>query len=144
MARQDTIDGRLKQIRKELELIDGDLKSLSRAATNPASGGLPKIKSKQLKDRSVQPAEKRAREPVTTFAVGRQDAQRVKHQDRTEPQPGTKGGRKNDERFLEYLSSSFDRGRPLGKERRIQRNKAVLMLVIVLFLLFMILYGMLL
>ena len=40
-----------------------------------------------------------------------------------------------DERFADYLASSFQSVRPLRHERRIQRNKAIVMAVFVLFLL---------
>ena len=55
-------------------------------------------------------------------------------------QPSAKNGDK-EERFLEYLSSSFNSGRPLRQERRLQRNKAMLMLIKVLFILFIVLYS---
>jgi len=40
-----------------------------------------------------------------------------------------------DERFADYLASSFQAARPLRQERRIQRNKAIVMIVVVAFLL---------
>ena len=46
----------------------------------------------------------------------------------------------HDERFVGYLANSFDSMRPLRHERRIQRNKAVVMAVVVLLLLFWLLY----
>jgi hypothetical protein len=48
--------------------------------------------------------------------------------------------RYGDDRFALYLSGSLQSARPLKHERRIQRNKAILMLLVVLLLLFWVLY----
>ena len=45
-----------------------------------------------------------------------------------------------DERFMDYLASSVDAMRPLRHERRIQRNKAILMLVLLVLVIFWALY----
>jgi hypothetical protein len=50
--------------------------------------------------------------------------------------PGRSGFQKN-ERFASYLASgSFGKTKPLGKTRRVQRNKALFMLAVVLLLAF--------
>jgi len=54
--------------------------------------------------------------------------------------PAVGGARAYDERFADYLASSFQAGRPLRQERRIVRNKVILMAVVVILLLFLALY----
>jgi hypothetical protein len=45
-----------------------------------------------------------------------------------------------DERFADYLASSFQAARPLRQERAIQRNKAIVMAIVVVILFLWALY----
>ncbi len=140
MSRDSTLESRLKKIRKELSLIDKDLKNLTDAASGPAPGGsMPRIKSKELREREERRRATDARQPsVGGVDRSAKPAKPAKRKPVLQPQ-GT-AQTDSDGRFVEYLSSSFGSGEPLGQERRIQRNKAILMLVIVLFILFLVLY----
>jgi hypothetical protein len=51
---------------------------------------------------------------------------------------GRRGGR--DSKFADFLSSSLEPVRPLRRERRIQRNKVIVMTVFVLLVLFWVLH----
>lgn len=135
MGDKGTLEGRLKQIRKELSLIDKDLKSLSGSASHASSGApKPRIRSRELR-------EKVERNTASPLREARAEVSPVKSK-KTGFAPSANAKLDNDGRFLDYLSSSFNSGRPLGQERRIQRNKAILMLIIVLFILFLVLYRM--
>lgn len=141
MGNKGTLDGRLKKIRKELSLIDDDLKSLSKSATVAAGlrGPRPKLKSRELREQ-----EEAIARPVSRAAAGIPKGAAVgKLSQKVEPpkQDG-KAPAGGDERFLEYLSTSFNSGLPLRQERKLQRNKAIVMLVVVLFFLFLVLYRM--
>jgi hypothetical protein len=60
------------------------------------------------------------------------DEGRLAREDRTIKERAEKV---RDERFSDYLASSFEAGGPLRYERRIQRNKAVVLAIIVLIVL---------
>ena len=137
MGEKGTLESRLKRIRKELSLIDKDLESLSGVASDPSPGlQKPRIKSKELREKFERNAGRPAGK--AKVAKGRAQAQRSPKKPVLSAEAGPEVDK--DEHFLEYLSSSFNSGRPMKHERRIQRNKAVLMLIIVLFILFFVLY----
>ena len=56
------------------------------------------------------------------------------------PPPSVDTTSRRESRFADYLSSSLQAPPPLRRERRIQRNKAILMSVFVLLVLFWILH----
>lgn len=140
MGNQGTLESRLKKIRKELSLIDDDLKSLNKAAATGlgAQALKPRLKSRQLREKEEMVSRPAAR------AVPKMQGSRAagKSPQKAEPLKQDKKAPGGDERFLEYLSSSFNSGVPLRQERRLQRNKAIVMLVIVLFFLFLVVYRM--
>ena len=131
------MESRLKQIRKELSLIDKDLETLSDTASGGASDvPKPRIRSKELREKHERNSSRQAREPRGKKGPDREQLATKKKAEPTAPVP--QAGK--DDQFLEYLSSSFNSGRPMRQERRIQRNKAILMLIIVLLILFFVLY----
>ncbi len=136
MGDKGTLEGRLKQIRKELSLIDKDLKSLSGSASHSSPDKpKPRIRSKELREKVERKSAPTAvQEPLREVPPPKSKKSVLA--------PSASVKMDNDGRFLDYLSSSFNSNRPLGQERRIQRNKAVLMLIIVLFILFLVLYRM--
>lgn len=139
MRQKGTLDSRLKQIRKELSLIDKDLETLSGSASGgTAEGPKPRIRSKELREKHERSSGRATRAPRAEKASNREQLATKKRAKDTAPLP--QAGK--DEQFLEYLSSSFNSGRPMRQERRIQRNKAILMLIIVLFILFFVMYRM--
>jgi hypothetical protein len=133
---------RIKQIEKEISALDGDIDSLRRTVGN-RSGGRRSRGSSQGTDLSVNyagyweatVADAESRETKSTAdAAGRGKARGSRSRGRSEPR------RVDDKRFADYLSSSFQSVRPLRHERRIQRNKAIVMAVLALLMLYWVLH----
>ena len=120
--KQSDLDKRIRKIRKELSSIDSNLKSLSRKPPAPISG-----------DRPAGEPGRPAAGPRGAFEA--QGFQGSGDEIRAKPGVNTR-----DERFAEYLANSFQTVRPLRRERRLQRNKAIVISVFVLILLALILY----
>jgi hypothetical protein len=156
-----SLERRLKELKKESELVRDDIKALSKAVKNPdAVSSLPRLKSLRHDDRRVPPPTRK--DPVSTpreppspepkpagtggelfdwapraGQLGRQAAG-VPPKVIGQPLPEPVGGPKNkavmrDQRFANYFSSgNFLGGRPMKQEKSVQRNKAVFMIVVVI------------
>lgn len=140
------IEDKIKRVEKELEMINADLKALSKTVADPKKT-LPRLKSKSSMPlpESV-PAEsfeqdipKRRSEPQRHFA-----SKQTKPRDFS-PEPSVKKKSKErplrDERFIDYLSSSMPEAAHTRKERALQRNKALFVLALAGIVLFLLLYN---
>jgi len=126
-----------KQIEKELSSVSSDIRSLSKSV-----GSKP---ARRRKEPPKPPADPGHINP--TIGMGEdgllgQSLSKSGYDDvpGTPRKPGNRPTKLHDERFVGYLANSFDSMRPLRHERKIQRNKAVVMVVFVLLLLFWLLY----
>ncbi|MDI6775369.1 MAG: hypothetical protein QME60_08285 [Verrucomicrobiota bacterium] len=115
---------RLKEVRKELSLLDSGIRTLSR---RPASAAPRPLSARVLQDEAPG-ADDRSK----PFAPRGEPAEKAS--------PGVDT---RDKRFAEYLAKSFQPERPLARERNIRRNKAIVMAVFVLVALAMLLYRLL-
>lgn len=137
--KDSALEERLKKIKDELSLVNKDIRTLSDVVKHPdESVGLPRLKSvalrkarESVKSSFAAPAQTIEAKPVERAVVP------VQVQDR----PLTQKPVLRDDKFRDYLSSSFDTAKPMRQERRVQRNKAITMLVAALALLFWILYS---
>jgi hypothetical protein len=129
LKRKSPLDKRLDRVQKELAALDDDLKSLRK-------GGRASARSTHLKSeataREREPAARPARAEATprgheVAAEGADSAERLRKAE-------------HNERLADYLAGSFHAMRPLRHERRIQRNKAILMIIVVLLALFWVVY----
>lgn len=147
--KSSALDKRIQRIQEEADRVDHDLRLLSKFVEKPTrSTDLSKLKSVTFEP---------ARSPASPAAVRRGPAvpgrmslppplsagpvpatmsPETVSDPRSEPR-GYRGGKAGayDERFADYLASSFHASRPLRQERRIQRNKVVVMTIIVAMLL---------
>jgi hypothetical protein len=119
VRRNPTLKRRIKQIHRELSHVDQSLESLA-DSVDESQGA---VDAYAPTDAVVEPPKgiSRADPDPAPAAVQRADAA-VK----------ARGVRIRDERFLDYLSSSFQPARPLKREKNIQRNKAIVMLGVLL------------
>jgi hypothetical protein len=160
-----SVERRLKELKKESELVREDIKVLSKAVNNPDEmNSLPRLKSLRHEERRVPPPTRR--DPVSapheppppapkpTHAGGElfdwmPRAEQMDRQAAGMPPkvighslPGSADGPKNkavmkNHRFASYFSSgNFLGGRPMKQEKRVQRNKAVFMVVFVIIVAF--------
>lgn len=106
------LSSRLKELEKELSHVDSNIRTLARGKSLPRAGAAP------AGTRPLAPTE--APPPAV----------------RRDPVPR----RPRDERFTDYLASSLEPTRPLLHERRLQRNKAIVALVLALLALFWVLH----
>lgn len=137
--RDSALENRLKKIREELSLINKDIRSLSDVAKNPEKvAHLPRLKSVEPRKTPESKADPEA-PPRSAVHTTEPPSLAPKEADKQATQKAVL----RDEKFRDYLSSSFESIKPLRQERRVQRNKAIIMMVFVLILLFWILYGLL-
>ncbi|HPG01082.1 MAG TPA: hypothetical protein PLE77_13565 [Kiritimatiellia bacterium] len=157
-------DNRLKELKKEAELVREDIRALSKAVRKPEEfEGLPKLKSSRYQADAVPPPSRKdpvkvPTEPpprVTTGAEkpgdlfgwaggGGQQGQgaapagygRGAEAAQADAQRQRAGSK--DERFANYFSSGNFLGasKPLKQEKNVQRNKAIFMVVIVVLVAF--------
>ncbi len=127
---------RIKDVQRELSAVRNDIRAIEKgkpASRRPASTQPPRLVPSAGVDfgagdepedhvESLLEAEKKQPRPPL-------DKGRLAQEDRTIKERA-KGVR--DERFSDYLASSFAAGGALRYERRIQRNKAVLLAIVVI------------
>ena len=141
--RHKALKRRLREIRRELSALNQDVRALER--------GKPRVSVPRAEPRRAQAAGVAAgpearpgqvrlerpevREPELPDDMGVSSADRpedVSQREEQERAVKARGEYLRDDRFADYLASSFHAVRPLRHERRLQRNKAILLTVVVL------------
>jgi hypothetical protein len=139
--RNSTLEKRLKKIQKELSAVDSDLQSLRRAVKKPGEG-IPMLNAREP---ASEKREQRATAGPRRVSSGH-DAQRTQTV-KTEQTVSATHRQKHvvqDDRFISYLmTSDFQGRRPLRNERRIQRNKAIIMVLVAVIVLLWLLFRLL-
>lgn len=158
---KSALERRLRELKKESSLVRDDIRSLSKALkTTDDHVSIPRLKSDRYARPAVPPPTRR--DPVAApapppAAAGEQHAPHAglfewaKGAAGREPKPGrpappepVNGGPRNtavrqDERFANYFSTgNFLGGKPLKRERSVQRNRAIVMLVAVIIFAFIV------
>jgi hypothetical protein len=130
LIKRSPLTKRIKALKKELAAVDNDLKALSKG------------RAKRSHDRAAQPdvEDKRGEEQVAKPARHVAISGLPAASDKVEEEVQRLGRRIHDRRFADYLSTSFQSVRPLRHERKVQRNKAILMAVLAALALFWVLY----
>ena len=137
---------RLKDVQRELSSVRSDIRSIekgkspTRRASAPASSrlapptpldypgsGIRGGGAAEPEDQVASLLEAEKRQPRQPLDEGR-----LAQEDRVIKERAEKV---RDERFSDYLASSFEAGGPLRYERRIQRNKAIVLAAVVLIVL---------
>lgn len=146
--KSSALDKRIQRIQDEADRVDHDLRLLSKFVEKPTrSTDLSRLKSVTFEPARppASPAVRRGPAvpgktplppPLSAGSVPATMSPETVSDQRSEPR-GYHGGKAGayDERFADYLASSFHASRPLRQERRIQRNKVMVMVVIVAMLL---------
>lgn len=132
--RKSVVSKRIKKIQQELSVVDRDLRSLSRSVRyrSDETGSVRSSRDAEV-DRLARNSSLDSYEP----AVDNPEATEFRDNESSIDGPMQP---KRDERLAEYLSGSFQSMGPLRHERRIQRNKAVVMCVVVILILFWAVY----
>lgn len=142
------LDKRLKKIRKELTMVDSNIRSLSKVIEKGEdSGELPRLRyGRHVTGGDVPDTLPDGKSDVLggntqgdlLYDTSTEESERepksraIMEKERTMVQ---------DERFVSYLMSrGFQTARPLRRERRTQRNKAIVMCFFALLLLFWVLF----
>ena len=167
--KDDALEQRLKQIKKEISLVKGDIKSLSNALEGAKDvTSIPVLKSNEWRNReeernleralnaekrleearksvsSAVPSIQRAQVPALNIAAHMdeqcsQPAVKEKVSDKP-PVPSMQKQNLDSDKFRDYLSTSFDSSRLLRHERRTQKYKAFLMLAVAIVGLIILIY----
>lgn len=149
---KSSLERRLKELEKEAKLVQGDIKSLSRALKKPDEiSAIPRLKS--IQPEYVKPpsrrdpisAERRIEEPEPEEAVESQEEDLFSWTPRNAPRqeslvpeqesdiqgPRPRQAVSGDKRFANYFTSgTFITPRPLRTEKNVQRNRAVGMIIL--------------
>lgn len=139
------LERRKRDLARELKRVKADLGYLSRTLEDPeAEVDLSRLRSRREEDarRGAKPAETsriRSSAPVGEGGAGG-GARRVSPGTPDAPHARRNPAPDERERLADYLSSSFEPVRPLRHERRLQRNKAIVMLVFALLVLLWVLF----
>ena len=133
---------RLKDVQKELSAVRSDIRSLEkgkpvhRAAPDPDSVKRASLSSLDYPVPGIGAPLEEPKDHVETLLAAEKnqprpppDEGRMAQEDRVVKE---RAERVRDERFSDYLASSFEADGPLRYERRVQRNKAVVLAIIVL------------
>ncbi len=125
LFRKDSVlENKLKRVKEELSMVNKDIRSLSDVVRNPDRDvSLPRLKSVEMR-RLEGLAD------VPGAAAGPDESL-----------SGSQRAGQRDEKFRDYLSAGFESTKPLRQERRVQRNKAIVMMVAALLLLFWFIYS---
>lgn len=128
--RPSALERKIKRVRKELALVDSELRTLTKFVEKPGmSADLAQLKATP-KEEALST---RFQSPPSTHSEGLQSASQPRQritQHQKEPE------RSKDDRFADYLASSFQTVQLLRRERSKQRTKAIVMLIFVLFALY--------
>ena len=115
VRRNPTLKRRIRQIHRELSDVDQSIDTLADTAGDPhveaQLDSLSSVDAGALQDASRT-------DVAASSTAGDRMTAGVK----------TRGTHMRDERFTEYLSSSFQPARPMKREHNVQRNKAIVML----------------
>lgn len=153
-GKKAALERRLKDLKKEAELIRSDIRTLSRAVKRPEDlDSLPTLKTTRLESRPVPPPGRR--DPVHKAAVSTEPDKpadaghgelfgwappngRPANGSPYPSMPAQGAGPKNravskNERFANYFSSGGFLGghAPMKQEKNVQRNRAIAMLIVV-------------
>ena len=153
------LEARLQKIQEEMDQVNHDLRALTKFVEKPGRSVDPsRFKAAAMEKRGAAPPV--AGQRSMGAPAGRLPAPQAPRPASTPLQPsagplpaapleseqkadarGPRGSAKAyDERFADYLASSFQASRPLREERRILRNKVIVMAVFVIALLILALY----
>ena len=119
LKRKSWLEKRRRKIDRELSLVARDIRVLSKTLERP--GTVPDLSRLRSRGAGV---------PETGAKTGGPPG--VSRQGPTATPPETGNPLVRDARFSGYLASSLQPTRPLRHERKVQRNKAIVMLVSVL------------
>ncbi|NQU40171.1 MAG: hypothetical protein HQ523_09475 [Lentisphaerae bacterium] len=136
------LNKRLKDVQRELATVASDIRSLEQGKPVPRKRAAPErprpIPAPKLSPPSsgIRIAEDEHDDHVESLLASQKNLPRPApdkgRMEREERIVKERAEKVRDERFSDYLASSFEAGGPLRYERRIQRNKAVVLGVIVL------------
>ncbi len=146
----NVIDRRIKELRKEMERVRGEMKTASRPGVVPSSMPAPRIPAASGPVFGTKPPLGKAENDLFAHAARQSEAGGAEttghpfagdsgypslfYQPDTNPQTVRK-------KFANYfMAGHFQNLRPLRQESRIVRNKAIVMVILVLALIFWLVY----
>jgi hypothetical protein len=130
--KHSALDRKLKRIEKDLSLVDSEIKTLSRFVERPDKSKLAGRHKQENKQ-----AEPENKPEIKEKPIAQKPAETPKHAvpgKKPEPPPQKDPSKIYEERFADYLASSFQTVQILRREKSIQRNKAIVAWIIVILL----------
>lgn len=134
------LKARVEELDRELARMDAEIRAISKAADHPdresALRRLQSLAAEQGRAREPQPNRASARTEGVSERNEAPDTRSAEPQGLVTPESISRGGA--DPRFANYfVTGSLHSVRPLRQERRVQRNKAIFMLIVAIALLFL-------
>ena len=111
--KKSVLKKKLKKVEKELSAVSSDIRSLSKGKRRRGSVGQPSPFGLPPSPSGLRRTSRRTSRRAGTGAEKQE------------------GSAIHDERFADYFSGSFEAVRPLKHERKLQRNKALVMVIFV-------------
>ncbi len=135
LFRKETpLDRQKRKVEKELSLVNSDIRYLSKILEKP---GKPADLS-MLKSAKPRPEPGPALPPPVAEPPAHEDA-KPRAEAEESPRGVQQRARIYDERFSDYLATNLQSGPPLRNEKRLQRNKAIMMIIFFLVILLLVL-----
>ena len=126
------LEKRIKKIRRELSSVNSNIRSLSKQQAAPSD-------DENLYEAEVPaPAPRRVQKREAAASAQKPEGEKVGPQE--EVRLEDLRNKIHDERFVDYLSSSFEGVRPLRYERRIQRNRTIIKFIVVVIVIIILVY----
>ena len=117
--KKNNVESRIREIEAEMAALHKEMRTVKKARERPLSSAFPVYRERFAGESSAAPRVPRESPPEASDSGA---------------------ARSRDDRFKNYLASSFQNSHALKHERRLQRNKAIVMLVVVGLLLFWVLW----
>jgi hypothetical protein len=130
LRKSSALDRKIKRLGKDLSLVESEIRTLSKFIEKPEKAGRLARLSK-----TVKPEKK----PETTRET--QKYGNLGKKPETQPQPQKDTSKVYEERFKDYLASSFQTVQVLRRERSMQRYKAIFSVILFLLVLWWFIYN---
>jgi len=133
--KSSVLDRKIKSIGKDIALVESEIKTLSKFVEKPEkAASLERLGRTMTPERKpgAQAKPEMARENPKYGNPGKKTEPQAQHQNDT--------SKVYEERFKDYLASSFQTVQVLRRERSIQRNKAIFMLIFVVLVILALIY----
>jgi hypothetical protein len=132
------LDRKIKRIGKDLSLVESEIKTLSKFVEKPEKTAPPARLSKPLTPEKKPDTHVTHARPEITHEIPKYGTPGKKPE--TQAQSTQDTSKVYEERFKDYFASSFQTVQVLRREKSMQRNRAIFMVIIVALVLWLLIH----